>query len=191
MEDSHIDDLKKLEEITKKNVVVLGSKNFKEETIGRITARLVEVGYTPIVAFKFSGALQEHFTPRQRIYWFLADACFVIAEDTIPSGEMVELEYCKNIGVTTAILHDKNLPRSSWMTLDVDIHCADFACFPYDRQKPENLEKNVDTAVAWAVKRNEQKRKDFSEKEREWEEKNSVFQRPEVIEAIRKLRNVL
>lgn len=187
-----VENLKHMQETTKNNVVVLGSKNFKEDIITKITSRLVERGYVPYVAFNLTEfVLPDHFTPRQRIYWFLADSCFVIAEDTVPSGEMVELEYCKNLGVTTAILHDKNLPRSSWMTLDVDIHCSDFSCFSYDKNNPEDLEKNVDKAIDWALKRNEQKRNDFSEKEKEWKEKNKVFLKPEVIEAFRRLKEVL
>ncbi|MFH1472447.1 MAG: hypothetical protein ABIF85_06105 [Nanoarchaeota archaeon] len=186
-----IETLTKLAETSKDSVVVLGSRYYKEEIMGKIKSRLVDNGYAAFAAVEITRSFDEHFTPRQRIYWFLANSCFVIAEDSVPSGQMVELEYCKNIGVSTAILYDKNLPRSSWMTLDMDIHCSDFKCFCYDRHKDGNLEETVDNAIKWAKKRNKDKQNEFSNKAKEWEAGNNVFNKPEVIDALTKLKNAL
>lgn len=149
-------------------VVILGSKYYKEDILKKIEPTLAQKGYTPIVAFEISENFEEHFTPRQRIFWFLSNSVFIIAEDSIPSGEMLELEYCKTLGATTIILHDKKLPRSSWMTLDIEIHSSNFRCFEYDI---DNIEKTISDAISWAISKNADKIKVFNEKHKDWEEK--------------------
>ena len=182
------EDIAKLNEISERSVVILGSKFFKDHIIEKISAILLDNKLSPSIAFKVQEDFDIHFTPRQRIYWFLSNSRFVIAEDSIPSGEMVELEYCKNLGVTTAILHDENLPRSSWMTLDVDIHGADFRCFPYNK---DNLAEKIKESINWANERNKIKKEAFEKSHKEWNEKNKVFENPKVKEAMNILRDIL
>ena len=173
------------------NVVVLGSRFFKEDIIDMISAKLTQNGYTPIIAFKISENFELHFTPRQRICWFLANSRFVIAEDSVPSGEIIELEYCRNLGVTTAVLHDKNLPRSSWMTLDIDIHGTDFNCFGYDKNDKRDISARISEAIIWANNRNDDKKKSFEDKHEEYIEKRKVFDKPEVKAAMQMLKDNL
>lgn len=180
--------MKIFSKITKRNVVVLGSRIYKEEVVNKISVKLLDNNLLPTPAFKITQTIEEHITPRQRICWFLSNSVFVIAEDSVPSGEIVELEYCKNIGVTTCILHDKNLPRSSWMTLDADIHTSDFKCFRYDKN---NLDSVIDKAIKWAFDRNEEKSRQFSKNQKEQDKRNKVFDRPRVKEAIQMLKDNL
>lgn len=181
-------EITQLNEISKRTVVVLGSKHYKEPIIKRMDSVLTENKFVPLVAFKISEMFEEHLTPRQRIFWFLSNSRFVLAEDSVPSGEMIELEYCKDLGVTTAILHDKNLPRSSWMTLDIDIHSSNFRCFEYEK---DSIEETVKEAIIWAESRNKNKIDMFLEKEKEWNKKNKVFDHPEVQKAMNRIKDVL
>lgn len=178
-----------LNEISKRSVVILGSRIYREKMIDKISSTVLDDGnFVPTIAYKLQQTFDRHQTPRQRINLLLAIASFVIAEDSVSSGEIVELEYCRNLGVTTAVLHDESLPRSSWMTLDVDIHCADFRCFPY---KKDNLENKVREAIKWAEKRNQEKMQEFLKKEKIQEEKNEFFRRGDVKRSVEKLRDLI
>lgn len=103
------DDLVLFAQQTKKfresNIPILGSYMKNRVLLDKIKA-LVEIKHLiPVIIDALENI--KHETPRQKIYNVLANAKFVIADDTEPCGEMIELEYCRNIGINTAIICKK------------------------------------------------------------------------------------
>jgi hypothetical protein len=90
-------------------------------------------------------------TPRQLLHYWLSNVAFVIADDTMPSGVIVELEHALHCGAVVAIISrahklECGCRRSTWMTIDYDIHSPNFKVFPYEWDVNNN-EKLGETAV--------------------------------------------
>ncbi len=73
----------------------------------------------------------------------------MVSNNCKPCGELLELEYCRNTGVITAILSKKNERFGSWMTIDFHIHSRDFRIFDYGSEDIESLKKFVKEITRW------------------------------------------
>ncbi len=153
-----------------KYAVILGSyktphgRNFFK----RVSAVLddSEIPYTVIKNFEG----MEFETPRKKLHWFLSGAKFVIADDSMACGEIMELEYCRHCGIVTAILTSETGDRSSWMTLDCDIHSKDFRCFEYGKDEVENYVTAINEIRDWVDKRLKKIKTEFEKKEKMFNE---------------------
>jgi len=142
-----------VENITENSVVLIGSYSGSQLKI--IRECLEEVSDSVAIEAKY--VKDRHgMTPRQKLHAILSVCNFVIAEDSVPSGEMIELEYCRHTGAITAIMHTGL--RSSYMTLDCDLHSPDFNKFPYKTNK-EEVKKVVKNIIKW-VKETKDKRQE-------------------------------
>jgi len=145
---------RKLEEVKENTVVLLGCYNGEHKTflenIGTILQ--VDYGYGPMLLEEFYKVPSE--TPRQAVHNIISSCNFVIADDTVPSGESLELEYCRNCGAVTAIVcrfHEKQWSRSTFMTCDFSIHSLDFEIFKFNSKvyKMDEIKKLVKRIVKW------------------------------------------
>ena len=98
-------------------------------------------------------------TARHKINSLIAKAKFVIVEDSVPSGAILELEYCKNVGAITAIFRKRG-KKSSWMSIDFEIHSEDFCSFEYDDWSSNGFEKMIKGPVLDWVEERKKKRND-------------------------------
>ncbi len=147
---------KQTKKFRESNVPILGSYMNNRPLLDKIKALIETKHLIPIIIDTLETI--KHETPRQKIYNVLANAKFVIADDTYPCGEMIELEYCRNIGINTAIICKKNV-RSSWLTWDFEIHSKDFKVFVFKSEKMSELGKTVVKMIKWSEKRNNEKEK--------------------------------
>lgn len=145
------------------NVVILGSYIKQKSILDKLRILLEVQEYTPIIIEDIENI--EHETPRQKIHSLLATCNFVIAEDTEPCGEIIELEYCRHVGVVTAIISRK-YERSSWMTSDFEIHSRDFKVFAYRSEKINDLEKLLKIIIEWVRNRIKKRQKQMREIEK-------------------------
>ncbi len=147
---------KQTKKFRESNVPILGSYMENRSLLDKVKALVETKHLIPIIIDTLENI--KHETPRQKIYNVLSNAKFVIADDTYPCGEMIELEYCRNIGINTAIICEKNL-RSSWLTWDFEIHSKDFKVFVLKSKKMSELEKTLIKIIKWNEKRNKEKEK--------------------------------
>ncbi|GEM_PF-2287791 len=133
----------------KKNIVILIG-NYSDSSLMTIRKCLQEVD-SKLNAYKADDIGSEDWiTPRQKLHALLSVCNFVIAEDSVPCGEMLELEYCRHTGAITAIMHTGQ--RSSFMTLDCDLHSPDFEVFNYNPKNFEETKKTIKQVLEWVEK---------------------------------------
>lgn len=134
-----------IQEITDDSVVLIGSYSDNILKIIRECLEEIVPPFVPIIAKKVTA--QHGMTPRQKLHAVLSICGFVIAEDSIPCGEMIELEYCRHTGAVTAIMHRG--VRSSYMTLDCALHSPDFAEFEYKSKSKEDIRPIIKEIISW------------------------------------------
>ena len=100
-------------------------------------------------------------TPRQKVHSFLSSSRFVMVDNCLPAGQLIELEYCRNSGVITAILVNKGKPMGSWMSIDFHIHSKDFDLFDYEKDDIDYLREFVKPVIKWAENRCIEREKDI------------------------------
>jgi len=139
-EGANIDLKSALEKQKEKMVVLLGC--YKEEHLIFLknvkTILDVKFGYQSIILEDLynigDGSTISNETPRQILHNLISSSNFVIADDTVPSGESLELGYCRNCGAITAIIcryYNETWQRSTFMTSDFTIHSLDFEKFNF------------------------------------------------------------
>lgn len=143
-----------------KRVTILGSTD-RMRFLKNIKIVLVEKEYNGIIIEELPHLKYE--TPRQKVHSFLSTSKFVVADNCIPCGELLELEYCKNSGVITAIMTKKGKKLGSWMTIDFHIHSKDFWLFDYDREDLDYIRKFMNNKVIkWVSKRCNEREKELN-----------------------------
>ena len=132
--------------ITERLDLVLGlyRTKYMKDFLENISLLLQRKGYIPQVVENFKEI--KYDTARQKLHCLLSLCNFVITDDSEASGEIVELEYCRNVGVVTAILSQEKR-RSSWMTLDFEIHSSDFKSFDYATNTLKELNKILNNEI--------------------------------------------
>ncbi|GEM_PF-4539699 len=151
------------DELAKKEgrVTILGSgdrmdflKNIKiaVQSLGNYRCIIIE----KIPHFKYE-------TPRQKVHSFLSSSKFVIADNCKPSGELLELEYCRNAGVITAILAQKSQKLASWMSIDFHIHSKDFELFDYEKEDVDYLKEFMKSVIVWVENRCNEREQDIED----------------------------
>ncbi len=150
-----------------KFVPVLGSyKGKRLRFLQKISSILQDSGYIPIRMDKMKKP--DFDTARHKLHTYLSTSCFAIVDDSTPSGAIVELEYSRNVGAITVILRPKG-KKSSWMTLDFEIHSLDFKSFDYERENMRELGNLFKGKVfKWIEKRKIDRRKQFKSLERRY-----------------------
>lgn len=134
-----------IEKIKQNSVVLIGS--YSDPVLKIIRECLEETGedLAPVEARYVKE--RRGMTPRQKLHAILSVCDFVIAEDSVPCGEMIELEYCRHTGAITAVMHRGQ--RSSFMTLDCDLHSPDFKKFPYKSTGKAEMKKVIRSITRW------------------------------------------
>ncbi len=152
-----------LEKLKEKMVVLLGCYIVEHLEFLKIIQTILEVKfqYKSIILEDMynlgDGTTISKETPRQIVHNIISSSNFVIADDTVPSGESLELEYCRNCGAITAIIcryHNNIWQRSTFMTSDFTIHSLDFKKFNVvpSRNASKNLkeiEKMLNSIIKW------------------------------------------
>ncbi len=148
--------------IPTRGVLILGSYSQENRWILATLADAINLrGYLPIQAREFFRWYGQ--TSRQWIANLCAIVRFIIAEDSYPSGESLELKYCTDVGQVTAILRQEGIV-STWMTLDFDIHQCDMHIFPYTiNQLQDPIERNriINNIIQWAEQRLREREEQF------------------------------
>ncbi len=137
-----------------KTVLLLGMYDGgeSEQFLETLRLTLERKGEYQGITVKSLGDALKNKTPRQLLHYFLSNVSFVIADDTYPSGVLTELEYALHCGAIVAIISrgnskDDGCRRSSWMTLDYDIHTPNFKVFEYsgpvDNEKINELLEEI------------------------------------------------
>jgi len=129
------------------------------------------------------------WTTRQLFHLIISIARFIIVDDTVPSGAILELGYARNAGTITIVLAARARHRNSGeiayrstgMTYDFDIHSADVKVFEYDWKVVETEQNNGNTvslrrhlkgilndAFKWANKRFEMRKKELEKRSRKY-----------------------
>lgn len=135
-----------------KTIAVLGSfEGRNKEFLEELKTILNSKPYSYFVGIVDEISIPKEIkTPRRKLHFILSAVNFVVADDSYPSGEILELEYSRNCGAIVAILSRSR--RSSWMTLDCSIHSNDFKIFECNDRKLEDV---LAEANDWANKRRE------------------------------------
>jgi len=118
-------------------------------------------------------------TPRQILHFWLSNFAFVIADDTLPSGEIVELEHCLHCGAVAAIIArgktKEECRRSSWMTIDYHIHSTNFKVFEYEGDiDDKKITELLGKIIPFAEKRKEEVVKEFEKAHKDYAAKRDV-----------------
>lgn len=93
---------------------------------------------------------------RQRLHHLISGANFVILDNSYPHTNNLELGYCKNTGVITAILLKEDAWRNKHSGADFDIHSDDFKIFSYNESDFSNTLHNViSNILSWVDCRKE------------------------------------
>ncbi len=146
-------------ELWKKTVIIIGRYDIKTiKFLNSIKSELMDLGYVPLIVEKIPNTHGE--TPRQKVHCLLASSKFVISDDSFPSGETLELEYCKNVGTVVGIIC-KDGYTSSFMTIDFIIHSPDFKTFSYRNRGFKETKRLLNSVVRWAEKRINDREKHF------------------------------
>lgn len=137
-------DIRKLKD---QAVVVLGKDTGRGlKTLKRIGKELVKQGYEPIFV-KEQKILPPSVSPEEKVKALTLLSRFAVMEDTLPSGHIVEFEYCKNNRVILAILRKRGR-GSTWMIGDADLVDVNYIKrFEYDDKTFEDVLRAV---VFWA-----------------------------------------
>jgi len=143
-----------------KRVTILGSSS-RMLFLKNIKISLIDRGFRGIIIEQLPHFMYE--TPRQKVHSSLSNSKFVIADNCEPSGELLELEYCKNSGVVTAMITKKGERLASWMSIDFHIHSKDFCIFDYEKEDLESVRKFVDEIISWVNKRCLERENDLNE----------------------------
>ncbi|MBI4045078.1 MAG: hypothetical protein HY392_05195 [Candidatus Diapherotrites archaeon] len=172
-----IETIETLEKLKENTVVLLGSyKEKHREFLDNVATVLqIKFRYTPLILDNVYTVNKG--TPRQVIHNLLSGCNFVIADDTVPSGESLELEYSRNVGALTAIIcrfHEKGWPRSTFMTADFDVHSLDFKTFRFN-SKIDNLSQ-IEKLIVEITKWKDGRKKDITKRMQEREKSYNLYQ---------------
>jgi hypothetical protein len=103
-----------IEKYKKKTVLVLGSYDDPGiRRIDNIVSSLIELGYEPLLIKNIPDSPYQDLP--QKVANFALLSRFVVIDDSMPSGHLIEIEICKNLRVVTILLRSGGV-ASSWMT---------------------------------------------------------------------------
>ncbi|GEM_PF-4173910 len=167
-EEKFIKNTKSMEEdhLKKKHIVIVLGKHIDDETnkimkLFLMALQDIEIDgeqLKPVTlqSIKVEDTLKFE-TPRQKAHSLFSGAHFVVIENMCPAGQIVELEYCRNVGVMTAIVCKKDCKQSSWMTLDFPIHSNDIKVFFFDDLKLDNIRTTTNDIFDWVKNRGKER----------------------------------
>ncbi len=136
---------KSIEDVKKNSVVLIGAYSDTSLKTIRECIQTVNPELSPVKADDVN--YEYGMTPRQKLHAILSVCNFVIAEDSVPCGEILELEYCRHSGAITAIMHTGQ--RSTYMTLDCGLHSPDFQAFNYNPKNLDEIKKVIKEIISW------------------------------------------
>ena len=146
-------------------VIILGGYE-KIDLLQAIQTELERMDFVPIVPgvgpFK---ELNYSETPRQKLHGYTSNAKFVLVEDSKPSGAIIELEYCRHVGVITPIIFEELSSeitgRSTFMTLDLEVHSKDFKSFRYMKTDMKSIRVLLKKVLFWVKNREKERQREF------------------------------
>ena len=118
------------------------------------------------------------WTPRQLLHLVISLARYVIVDDTVPSGAILEMGYARNTGTIMIVLGGKRgrTYRSSWMTYDFAVHSKDVIEEAYDWEivaaRDEAACEHLKEVLEEAIKKAEDR---LVDRKREFEDRKDAY----------------
>lgn len=150
----YIKDLEKILISAKETgVLILGQDTTEMYRLERIEECLNSLGYHGIIIKKTVFEVIPQ-TLEEKVSTFANIAKFIIIENSIPSGHLIELKICEQGKWTTAILQEKG-KSSSYLTAHIDFQANFIEKFDYSTV--DTICDTVKEAANWAEKYNQKK----------------------------------
>lgn len=127
-------------------VLIIGSYSQKgRDKLEEIRSALAKHDLEGVVVDDFADIHQQSLFEKMLMFGSLAR--FIICDESVASGHLIELKACSDIGFVTAIL--RNQGRSvTWVNADIAADRTHMRIFPYDSDG--QIGASVDDAVVWA-----------------------------------------
>lgn len=142
--------------LREKRVLLLGAYDGEGNTrLAALAKGLEQLGYEPFLVRDVPDSPEQDL--RQKVLLLGSLSRFVVADDSSPSGHLVEMELCRTSGWITVVLRARGT-GSSWMTAGLSLASNVIREVPYDPSDPTPA---LSVSLAWAEARIAELRADF------------------------------
>lgn len=148
-------------------VLILGSYTVEGRSrLEKIRSSLQKYQLDGVIVSDFADIHQQSLYEKMLMFGSLAR--FVICDESVASGHLIELKACADIGFVTAILRNHGKPVT-WMNADIAFDRPYMKIIRYDSD--EEIEPRVEDAVVWAQNKI-QERAEYYNREYPWRNPN-------------------
>lgn len=132
-----------------RTILILGSYSTEgREKLSTIKSILDGMNLEGVVLSDFADIHQQSLFEKMLMFGSLSR--FIICDESVASGHLIELKACADIGFVTAILRNHGKPVT-WMNADIAAERTYMQIFSYDAD--DDLPRRVREAVDWAQKK--------------------------------------
>ena len=150
-----------------RTVLILGSyKDEGRERLKQIRGALQALRFEGVILDDFADIQQQSLFEKMLMFGSLAR--FLICDESVASGHLIELKACADIGFVTAILRARGRPVT-WMNSDIAAERTYMKIIPY--QDDNQIPDAVRDAVTWAEGKVDERRIYYN-KEYPWRNPN-------------------
>lgn len=128
-----------------RTVLILGSYEAGGERLKGLRRSLEELGFEGVMLKDFVDIPQQSLF--EKMLMFGALARFIVCDEPVASGHLIELKACADIGFVTAILRAQGKPVT-WMNSDIAEERTYLKIFPYENDSEMSI--LLKEAVEWA-----------------------------------------